>query len=58
MHPSYVSGCCYHISVSLFLFLHCQRLAFVTESVTKPGYSLEDAHHSTSFRMAQEAVVQ
>src|SRR5215210_7962397 len=42
IHPSSVSGR-YHISASSFLILHCQRLELVTESVTKPGYSLEIA---------------
>src|SRR5215212_11844099 len=43
IHPSSVSGC-YRISASFFLILHCQRLEFVTESVTKPGHSPENSH--------------
>src|SRR5215208_2978186 len=42
IHPFSVSGR-YHISASFSLILHCQRLELVTESVTKPGYSLEIA---------------
>src|SRR5215212_11389749 len=42
IHPSSVSAR-YHISASFSLILHCQRLELVTESVTKPGYSLEIA---------------
>jgi hypothetical protein len=43
IHPFSVSGC-YRISASFSLILHCQRLELVTESVTKPGYALENSH--------------